>query len=69
MSQCDKRLGAQHYLSPRETVKNFVGLLNVMEQNPEKDLDALLGQMVPAPDAAKAPDGPAEEDQLARFKL
>lgn len=69
MAQCDKRLGAQHYLSPRDTVKNFVGLLNVLDQNPGIDLDSLLGQITPSVDAAKSTDKPAEEDQLARFKL
>ena len=38
-------MGAAYFLTPRETVKDFVGLLNVLEQNREADWRALLGDI------------------------
>ena len=70
---CEQRLGAEHFLTPRDTVKQFVGLLNVLEQNPAKTLDMLLQSesmkpVVVSPDTAAtgADDG---DDALAKFTL
>ena len=46
MNHCGSTLGADFYLTPRESVKAFVGLLSVMEQNPEARWQSLLPQTV-----------------------
>jgi hypothetical protein len=82
MSHCSSTLGADFYLTPRDAVKAFVGLLSVIEQNPGTAWRALLSQSVidrsvdpeaepPEPDedqpARKAALKP--DDDLASFKL
>lgn len=57
-----KRLGAKAYKTPRDTVKDFVGLLSILEQYPDRTLDDLLGEK-----AAQPPE-PAG-DELTNFKL
>ncbi|HBG25601.1 MAG: ATP-binding protein [Planctomycetes bacterium GWF2_41_51] len=42
MNHCEKRLGAEYFLTPRDAVQQFVGLLNVMEQNPDKDISYFI---------------------------
>lgn len=60
------KLGADAHLTPRECVKEFLGLLNVLEQNPGASLDTLLGQQA----ATKAPtQSESPKDELKRFKL
>ena len=45
LQSCAQRMGAAFYQTPRETIKDFVGLLNVLQQNPEADWRTLLGQI------------------------
>ena len=42
LENCQKRLGAAYFQTPRDTVKDFVGLLNVLEQNPTTTWQTLL---------------------------
>ncbi len=46
MNHSGSTLGAEFYLTPRGAVKAFVGLLSVMEQNPEARWQSLLSQTV-----------------------
>ena len=46
MNHCRSTLGADFYLTPRDSVKAFVGLLSVMQQNPEARWQSLLSQTV-----------------------
>lgn len=74
MAFCERRLGAEHFLTPRDTVKQFVGLLNVLEQNPGKSVDDLLQAMSSeAPRArgkAESANGKdSEGDPLSKFTL
>ncbi len=46
MNHCGSTLGADFFLTPRDSVKAFVGLLSVMEQNPEARWQSLLSQTV-----------------------
>jgi BREX system ATP-binding protein BrxC/D len=69
---CHKRIGAAYFQTPRETIKSFIGLLRVLEQNPDKTWhDLLTADAAPAnaeqdPVAEATPD---EADDLAEFKL
>ncbi len=40
---CANTLGAEFYRTPRDAVKGFVGLLSVLDQNPDTDWRSLLG--------------------------
>lgn len=45
LRSCHERMGAAYFQTPRETIKDFVGLLNVLEQNPDADWSALIGEI------------------------
>lgn len=63
LDDCHRRMGAACYQTPRETVRDFVGLLSVLEQNPGADWRRMLGAITtaaPSPDPATA--GPPVED-------
>jgi hypothetical protein len=70
---CRERLGAAYFQTPRETVKDFVGLLNVLAQNPQADYKALIGSIktvqAQSQDEAVANPSPETDDGLSSFKL
>jgi hypothetical protein len=43
MEHCQSRIGAQYFQTPRNTIRAFVQLLSILEQNPDADWRALLG--------------------------
>jgi hypothetical protein len=45
LEDCQRRMGAAYFQTPRETVKDFVGLLTVLEQNPSARWHELLGNI------------------------
>jgi hypothetical protein len=69
---CQARLGAAYFQTPRNTAKTFVGLLRVLEQNPQKPWTELLtADMVSTtedvdPNATPVADS---QDELVEFKL
>jgi P-loop Domain of unknown function (DUF2791) len=77
MAHCADVLGAEFFLTPRGTVKAFVGMLSVIEQNPGVDWRSLLAESSidpPIDPEAGEPvaDGALSEmdkDELASFKL
>jgi hypothetical protein len=78
MDHCHKRIGEAYFRTPRTTIKAFVDLLAVIEQNPGTDWRQLLGQMEVSPDNFGAADHALEtetaaagspDDELASFKL
>jgi hypothetical protein len=77
MAHCAALLGANFFLTPRETVKAFVGLLSVLEQNPGVDWRTLLSQTTverpldPEEEATAGAENATEKgpDDLATFRL
>jgi hypothetical protein len=74
MNFCEKRLGSEYFLTPRDAVQQFVGLLNVMEQNPDKDLtyfikDDTKNIIFNKVDNVKPDGGKTDHDDLVNFKL
>lgn len=71
LASCEKRMGAAYFQSPRETVKDFVGLLNVLQQNPSANWRNLINEIktsAPAiPESETALPDAAED--LAKFKV
>lgn len=58
MSHCNKRIGEAYFRTPRNTIKAFVQLLAVLDQNPGQGWAELIG----AVDVANDPDGAADHD-------
>jgi hypothetical protein len=72
LTYCHNRMGASYFQTPSETIKSFIGLLRILEQNPGKSWQEILTpDVVPA----KAERDPAEsftevdDENLAEFKL
>lgn len=81
LASCHERMGAAYFQTPRETIKDFVGLLNVLEQNPGVDWEAMIGEIKTvavgedlgepiddADDGSPLPR-PSSDDDLVSFKL
>lgn len=76
MAHCDRRIGEAYFRTPRTTVKAFVQMLSVLEQNPGTKWQDLLGQVdVPADLQSQqeaVPEGgaqPGDDDELTSFRL
>jgi bacteriophage exclusion system BrxC/D-like protein len=65
MQHCSGRVGDAYFRTPRTTIKEFVDLLAVLDQNPGASWEALIGQveLVPEsnPDLAPLPEAEDEE--------
>ena len=60
------RVGADSHLTPREVIRDFIELLDILCQNPGTDLAALLKS---GDFAAAAPDAPDVAPQFAEFTI
>ena len=79
LKKAGETLGADYYKTPRDVIRSFVGLLNVLDQNPGRDWQSFLGDVsFTKPDnlisieeeIANGVPPPADiEDNLATFKL
>lgn len=75
LDYCGRTLGDDYFRTPRETVTRFVGLLNILEQDPAHDWRAALGhvgdvRVAASTSAEAAPVAAADgEDDLVEFKL
>ena len=76
MDHCSRRIGEAYFRTPRDTIRAFVQMLAILEQNPEAAWSDLVGKVRVEPEAN--PDivgleevGPAEPsgDELASFRL
>lgn len=65
MMHCNQKIGEAYFRTPRNTIKAFLDLLAVLDQNPGTDWRVLVSQTEIAPDAPPAGgdivDGPATE--------
>jgi hypothetical protein len=70
MAHCSQRIGEAYFRTPRNTIKAFVQLMAILEQNPALDWRTLIGSVSvdddPGEDVATAIDG---DDELATFEL
>ncbi len=67
MDHCARRVGDAYFRTPRETIREFVGLLAVLEQNPQASWQELVGgveighevnpDLVPLPDEGESGEG------------
>ena len=72
LRDCNERMGAAYFQTPRDTVKDFVNLLNILQQDRSIDWRSLLQSKTfvsaPVPTPLDV-DRPADEDELTEFKL
>jgi hypothetical protein len=71
LKNCSERMGAAYFQTPRDTVKDFVGLLNVLEQNKTTDWRTLLGSLMQKSADPSMVQIPEKNDlnKLSEFKL
>ena len=78
MAHCNQRIGEAYFRTPRSTIKAFVQLLAVLDQNPGTDWRALLGDVELATDIddgaedngdAGSDAGSGTDDDLASLRL
>jgi hypothetical protein len=76
MAHCAQRIGEAYFRTPRNTIKAFLDLLAILDQNPDASWEDLVGQVDLSreenPDLLPLDDdssGPEEADGLASFRL
>lgn len=72
LRHCFERMGATYFQTPRDTVRDFVGLLHVLEQNPAyqwQDLIEQIGSENCQAESESEAGGSTDGDELAEFKL
>ena len=79
LTKANQTLGADYYKTPREVIRSFVGLLNVLDQNPGRDWQSFLvdsfiakkGKAVSVEEeiASGVPPPADSEESLATFTL
>ena len=73
MQHCSKRVGESYFQTPRNTIKEFVNLLAVLEQNPGASWQQLVGTVEVAnesnPDLEPLEETEGNDDDLATFQL
>lgn len=75
MAHCHRRIGDSYFRTPRTTIREFVNLLAILEQNPGVDWGELIGRVEVAeeanPDLAPLEDAevPDDDDGLADLRL
>jgi len=52
LDHCDKKIGQAYFRTPRNTIKAFLDLLSILDQNPSLTWEHLLGEMVIGQDRA-----------------
>lgn len=54
MTHCNQKIGESYFRTPRNTIKAFLDLLAILEQNPQAQWQGLVDQAEIAPDAPSA---------------
>ena len=68
MEHCSKKIGDAYFRTPRTTITAFVGLLDILYQNPDHKWEDILGNIPIVPDIS--PELIGESDNgLASFRL
>jgi hypothetical protein len=61
LESCQRRMGSAYFQTPRETIKDFVGLLSVLEQNPGSEWRPLIAGIKTTNPTAEDPMVPEED--------
>jgi hypothetical protein len=70
MAHCNQRIGEAYFRTPRNTIKAFVQLLSILEQNPSAQWSEILGSVSVEEDEPEIEQaGDADDDELASLTL
>jgi P-loop Domain of unknown function (DUF2791) len=71
LAHCERRIGEAYFRTPRETIRAFVQLTAVLEQNPGTSWTDLIERVDVRPDTGAEADLAAggDEDDLAEFRI
>lgn len=76
LAHCSKQIGDAYFRTPRNTIKSFIDMLSVLEQNPGLSWEALVQkveiqeeQSSGMPEVVDNGGGNVEEDTLVEFQL
>jgi hypothetical protein len=65
MRHCAARIGDAYFRTPRETIKGFLDMLALLDQNPGLDWRSVIDAVSLAPE----PGGSTDDDELSSFQL
>lgn len=73
LSVCLSKAGADTMITPREIIRSFISLLNILRQNPEASFDQVMGNVGNSlksdSSGAAAPSGEISAEELEDFEL
>lgn len=70
MAHCNQRIGEAYFRTPRNTIKAFVQLLSILEQNPSAQWSEIIGSVSVDEDEPEIEQGGgADDDELASLTL
>lgn len=70
MAHCNQRIGEAYFRTPRNTIKAFVQLLSILEQNPSAQWSEIIGSVSVDEDEPESEQGgDADDDELASLTL
>lgn len=70
MAHCNQRIGEAYFRTPRNTIKAFVQLLSILEQNPSAQWSEIIGSVAVDEDEPEIEQGgDADDDELASLTL
>jgi P-loop Domain of unknown function (DUF2791) len=70
MAHCNQRIGEAYFRTPRNTIKAFVQLLSILEQNPSAQWSDIIGSVSVDEDEPEIEQGgDADDDELASLTL
>jgi hypothetical protein len=70
MAHCNQRIGEAYFRTPRNTIKAFVELLSILEQNPSAQWSEIIGSVSVDEDEPEIEQGGhADDDELASLTL
>jgi hypothetical protein len=71
LAHCETRIGEAYFRTPRNTIRAFVNLASVLEQNPGTTWTDLIDRVAVKPDGGAADDrvGQEDDDELTELRL
>ena len=70
LQECSARMGAAYFQTPRDTVKDFVNLLNMLQQDGSRGWQDYFQRTQGSPEQSQAkPPSVPRGDDLSEFRL
>ncbi len=66
LNLCQSKAGADMMITPREIIRGYISLLNILRQNPDADFESIMGVTL---EKTVVSDSPSDPDALPDFEL